>query len=133
MLNVLVVDDSLIIRKNLHKYLVKLGHNVVEESKTGAQAVEDCKKFKPNLVTMDITMPDMDGITAVKKIREFDKDVSIIMITSHGQEDMVVSSLKAGAQGYILKPVNEEKLAKSIGALFQDYNTEADDELLDDY
>ena len=134
MLNILVVDDSLIIRKNMRKHLAKLGHNVLKESKTGTQAVEDCKELKPDLITMDITMPDMDGITAVKKIREFDKDVTIIMVTSHGQEDMVVSSLKAGAKGYILKPVNEEKLQKSIGSVFEQYNLESDDddELLDD-
>lgn len=134
MLNILVVDDSLIIRKNVSKYLTNLGHKVVGESKTGALAVEDCKKLKPDFITMDITMPDMDGITAVKKIREFDKDVNIIMVTSHGQEDMVVSSLKAGAKGYILKPVNEEKLAKAIASVSDKYSSDGDqeDELLED-
>lgn len=133
MLNVLVVDDSLIIRKNISKYINNLGHKVVGESKTGALAVEDCKKLKPDLITMDITMPDMDGITAVKKVREFDKDVDIIMVTSHGQEEMVVSSLKAGAKGYILKPVNEEKLAKAIASLNgQEGSDSEEDELLED-
>lgn len=107
-----------------------MGHKVLGESKTGALAVEDCKKLKPDFITMDITMPDMDGITAVKKIRE----LNIIMVTSHGQEDMVVSSLKAGAKGYILKPVSEEKLAKAIASVDSKYSIDIneDDELLDD-
>ncbi|MCX6077548.1 MAG: response regulator [Campylobacterales bacterium] len=135
MLNVLIVDDSLIIRKNVKKYITSLGHNVVGEAQNGAQAIEACKKLKPDLITMDITMPDMDGITAVKNIRVFDKDVNVIMVTSHGQEEMIVSSLKAGAKGYILKPVSEEKLAKSIGTIFKEYNKEvgdSDDDLMDD-
>jgi two-component system, chemotaxis family, chemotaxis protein CheY len=133
MLNFLVVDDSLIIRKNVTKFLTALGHTVVGESKTGEIAVDDTKRLKPDFITMDITMPDMDGITAVKKIREFDQDVNIIMVTSHGQEDMVVSSLKAGAKGYILKPVSEEKLAKSIASINEKYAIQIeDDEFLDD-
>ncbi|MFT5661395.1 MAG: two-component system chemotaxis response regulator CheY [Sulfurimonas sp.] len=132
MLNILVVDDSLIIRKNIKKYITNLGHSIVGEAKNGAQAIELCKELSPDLITMDITMPDIDGITAVKKIREFNQDVNIIMITSHGQEEMVVSSLKAGAQGYLLKPINEEKLAKSIGNIYEQYSENCDDELLDD-
>ncbi len=133
MLNVLIVDDSLIIRKNVHKYLAHLGHKVIREAKTGAEAVEDCKELKPDLITMDITMPDMDGITAVAKIKQFDKKVPIIMVTSHGQEDLVVSALKAGAKGYILKPINEDKLAKAIATIFPKYKIqEDDDEFLDD-
>lgn len=131
MLNILVVDDSLIIRKNLKKYIQNIGHNIIGEAKTGTQAVELCKELKPDLITMDITMPDMDGITAVKKIREFDTNVNIIMATSHGQEEMVVSSLKAGASGYILKPVSEEKISKAISNVYDEY-VEDDDELLDD-
>ncbi|MFA6196060.1 MAG: response regulator [Sulfurimonas sp.] len=132
MLNILVVDDSLIIRKNVRKYITSLGHNVIGEAQNGAQAIDACKNFKPDLITMDITMPDMDGITAVKKIREFDKDVNIIMVTSHGQEEMIVSSLKAGAKGYILKPVSEEKLAKSIATIYDKEVAQDDDDLIDD-
>lgn len=132
MLNILVVDDSLIIRKNVKKYAANLGHAIVGEAKNGAQAVELCKELKPDLITMDITMPDMDGIEALKRIREFDQDVNIIMVTSHGQEDMVVSSLKSGAKGYLLKPVNEDKLAKAISNIYSEYSDLDDDDLLDD-
>lgn len=131
MLKILVVDDSLIIRKNVKKYIVNLGHSVAGEAKNGKDAIEQCKKLQPDLITMDITMPDMDGITAVQKIREFDTDVNIVMITSHGQEEMVVSSLKSGAQGYLLKPVNETKLSVAIGNIYEGYK-EDDEEFLDD-
>lgn len=132
MLNILVVDDSLIIRKNIKKYITNLGHSIAGEAKNGTQAIELCKELQPDLITMDITMPDMDGITALKQIREFNKDVNIIMVTSHGQEEMVVDSLKSGAQGYLLKPVDEDKLAKSIGNIYKEYNKDTDEELLDD-
>lgn len=134
MLRILVVDDSLIIRKNIKKYVTALGHNIVGEAQSGAQAVEKCRELFPDLITMDITMPDMDGIEAVKRIKEFNKTVNIIMVTSHGQEDMVVSSLKAGAKGYILKPINEEKLAKAIKNIYNESGIPSDDEdeLLDD-
>jgi two-component system chemotaxis response regulator CheY len=132
MLNILVVDDSLIIRKNIKKYITNLGHSIAGEAKNGTQAIELCRELNPDLITMDITMPDMDGITALKQIREFDKEVNIIMVTSHGQEEMVVSSLKAGAQSYLLKPINEEKLAKTIGNIYKEYTQESDDELLDE-
>ena len=132
MLNILVVDDSLIIRKNIKKYITNLGHAIAGEAKNGSMAIEQCKELNPDLITMDITMPDMDGIEAVKKIREFNSEVNIIMVTSHGQEEMVVSSLKAGAQGYLLKPINEEKLAQAIGNIYDNYAEDMDDELLDD-
>lgn len=134
MLRILVVDDSLIIRKNIKKYAAALGHNIVGEAKSGAQAVEQCKELFPDLITMDITMPDMDGIEAVKRIKAFNKTVNIIMVTSHGQEDMVISSLKAGAKGYILKPINEEKLEKAIKNIYSEHSihNDDDDELLDD-
>jgi len=78
-------------------------------------------------------MPDMDGITAVKNIIKDDSEAKIIMITSHGQEDMVIKSIQAGAVGYMLKPITEEKLASSIGEVFLEYAVEdEDDDILDD-
>lgn len=131
MLKVLIVDDSLIIRKKVSKILENLGHEVVFDATNGQEAIDAYVKYKPDLVTMDITMPDMDGITAVKHIIKDDKDAKIIMVTSHGQEDMVIKSIQAGAVGYILKPITDEKLAQVIGEVFVEYATETDEEELD--
>lgn len=134
MLKVLIVDDSLIIRKKITKLIVKLGHEVIFSAKNGQEAIDAYTEHKPDLVTMDITMPDMDGITAVKHIIKSDSKASIIMITSHGQEDMVIKSIQAGAVGYMLKPITEDKLAESIGEIFIEYAVDKDDDLdiLDD-
>ena len=127
MLKVLIVDDSLIIRKKITKLIEKLGHEVLYAAKNGQEAIDAYKSKKPDLVTMDITMPDMDGITAVKHIIKADEEAKIIMVTSHGQEDMVIKSIQAGAVGYMLKPITEDKLASSIGEVFIEYAV-ADDE-----
>lgn len=135
MLKILIVDDSLIIRKKITKLLEKLGHEVVFGAKNGAEAIDAYNSKQPDLVTMDITMPDMDGITAVKHIVKDNHDAKIIMVTSHGQEDMVIKSIQAGAVGYMLKPITEDKLVNAIGEVFPEYasNVEDDDlDLLDD-
>ncbi len=134
MLKVLVVDDSLIIRKKVTKLVEKLGHEVLYGAKNGQDAIDSYTSNKPDLVTMDITMPDMDGITAVKEIMKIDANAKIIMVTSHGQEDMVIKSIQAGAVGYMLKPVTEDKLATAIGEVYEEYAVEEDDDLdlLDD-
>lgn len=126
MLKVLVVDDSLIARRNINKFLTNLGFSVVDEAKNGLEAVEKARKIKPDLITMDITMPGMDGIDAVKAIKEFDDNVKIIMATSHGQEQMVLASIKAGARGYILKPITQEKLLVALNKAFPELNLGGD-------
>jgi two-component system chemotaxis response regulator CheY len=131
-LNVLIVDDSLIMRTNLVRSIESLGHKVVAQAQNGREGVAHYKEFKPDLVTMDITMPDMDGITAVGQIKEFDDNASVIMVTSHGQEPMVMGALKAGAKGYILKPISAEKIKEAIGKIFTELSDDNDDDFLDD-
>lgn len=131
MLKVLIVDDSLIIRKKIAKILENLGHEVLADATNGQEAIEAYSKLKPDFVTMDITMPDMDGITAVKEIMKIDSDAKVIMVTSHGQEDMVIKSIQSGAVGYILKPITDEKLAQVIGEVFIEYAVESDEDELD--
>ena len=131
LLNILIVDDSLIMRKNLIRNLDILGHKVVAEAQDGQQSIDYYKSLNPDLVTMDITMPGMDGITAVKKIKEIHADTNIIMVTSHGQESMVMAALKAGAKGYIMKPVTPDKLRESIGRIYPELAGETEEELLD--
>jgi two-component system chemotaxis response regulator CheY len=134
MLKVLIVDDSLIIRKKITKILETLGHQVVFGAQNGQEAIDAYNEHKPDLVTMDITMPDMDGITAVKHIMKSDSNAKIIMVTSHGQEDMVIKSIQAGAVGYMLKPISDEKVAGAIGEVFIEYaqNSDSDDFLSED-
>lgn len=113
-LNVMLVDDSLIMNKKLEVMLHELGHEVVRVCQTGVEAVAAYPTIKPDLVLMDITMPDMDGIEATKRILAADSRARVVMVTSHGQEAMVVRSLDAGALGYVLKPVAKDKLTTMI-------------------
>lgn len=113
-LNIMVVDDSAITIKKLTKMIEGLGHKVTCSAKTGQAAIDIYRGEKPDLVTMDITMPDMDGIQAAKGIISEDENALIIMVTSHGQEQMVMDAIDAGAKGYVLKPVRPEKLKESI-------------------
>lgn len=131
-LNVLIVDDAKIMRVNLTRSIEGIGHSIIAEAADGQSSIDAYKKYKPDLVTMDITMPDMDGITAIKKIKEIDPNLNAIMVTSHGQEPMVMNALKAGAKGYILKPISPEKLRESIGKIFPELQNEVIDELLDE-
>ena len=111
---VMVVDDSLLTSQKLTQMLVQLGYEVVKICRNGADAVSHYPLVKPTLVTMDITMPDMDGIEATRQIIELDGAARIIMVTSHGQEQMVVDALDAGARGYVLKPVQADRLDTTI-------------------
>jgi two-component system chemotaxis response regulator CheY len=121
MARVLIVDDIKIMRYNLSKMLKELGHTIVAEADCAHTAVEAYKKYKPDLVTMDITMPMRnrmkDGIEAVKEILKLDKDAKIIMVTSHGEEEMVISAIRAGAKNYILKPFTIEKLQEVLNKI----------------
>ena len=120
-LNILVVDDSLITIKKLTQLLEKIGHNVIAHARTGQEAIEQYKLTKPDLVTMDITMPGMNGIEVTKIIIEEDPNALIIMVTSHGQEQMVVDSIEVGAKGYILKPIKSDQLQEAIEKVYEKY------------
>ena len=95
--------------------LEDLGHCVVGNANTGERAIEAYRAHVPDLVTMDITMPDMDGIEATRRIIDEFPKANIIMVTSHGQERMVIDALGAGAKGYVLKPLHQDKVADMIG------------------
>ena len=120
MLNIMVVDDSTIIRRILTKELTQMGYNIVAEAKSGKEAIELYKKYLPDLVTMDITMPIMSGIDALKKIRKAYKDANIIMITSHGEEALVMDAIVSGAKGYVLKPITTVALELAVKKIFPD-------------
>ena len=106
----MIVDDSLIMIQKLSVIVRELGWQVLRTCKTGADAVREYSLVKPNLVMMDITMPGIDGIEATQQTVAADPNARVIMVTSHGQQGMVVRALEAGALGYVLKPVTKERL-----------------------
>lgn len=112
--NVLVVDDAAFVRASLRIMLEKNGFKIIAEAENGVVAVHKYKEFKPDIVTMDITMPFCDGIRAVQMIREVDPNAVIIMVTSMGQEAHVRDAVKAGAKGFIVKPFIEEFVIKTF-------------------
>lgn len=120
-LNILVVDDSQLMVKKIAQMLLDVGHSMVASAKTGQEAIKQFAKHRPDLVTMDITMPDMDGIEATRKILQENPKALIIMITSHGQEGMVLDAIEAGAKGYLLKPLRLDKLKQTIEDTYGKY------------
>jgi len=121
MANVLIVDDAKIMRLNLKIILEKLGHQVISEAQNGFEAIDKYKVTKPDFVTMDVTMPSInginDGIDAVGEIIKYDKDAKIIMVTSHGEQDKVIKAIQNGASNYVLKPIKQDKLEEIINKL----------------
>ena len=113
---VLVVDDSMFISKQLGQIFTSEGYEVAGSAVDGAQGVEMYKALHPNvdLVTMDITMPVMDGVSALEKILEFDKNAKIIMVSALGKEDIVKKSLLMGAKSYIVKPLDRKKVLERV-------------------
>lgn len=120
-LNILVVDDSQLTVKKIAQMLTVLGHNMVAFAKSGEEAIKQFAKHKPDMVTMDITMPDMNGIEASIRILQDNPNALIIIVTSHGQEAMVLDAIEAGAKGYLLKPLRVDKLKASIEEIYKKY------------
>lgn len=118
MASILVVDDIAIMRNVIKRHLENMGHLVIGEAENGFDAFNIYKKLLPDIVTMDITMPISNGvkngIDSLKLIIDFDSKANVIMVTSHGEEKLVMEALTCGAKGYLLKPVTEEKLKTII-------------------
>lgn len=115
---VLVVDDSMFVAKQLGQILSSEGYEVVATAADGKEGVDKYKELYPNVdvVTMDITMPRMDGITALEQIMAFDKDAKVVMVSALGKEELVKKSLMLGAKNYIVKPLDRKKVLERIGA-----------------
>jgi two-component system chemotaxis response regulator CheY len=113
---VLIVDDSMFIAKQLGQIFTSEGFEVADTGGDGAQGVEKYKALHPNidLVTMDITMPVMDGVSALEKILEFDKSANVIMVSALGKEDVVKKCLLMGAKSYIVKPLDRKKVLERV-------------------
>lgn len=111
---VLIVDDAAFMRMMLKDILTKNGYEVAGEAANGLKAVELYKQEKPDVVTMDITMPEMDGIQAVKEIKSFDPNAKIVMCSAMGQQAMVMEAIKSGAKDFIVKPFQPERVLEAL-------------------
>ncbi len=111
---VLVVDDAAIMRMMISEMLKKNGYEIVGEAVNGRDAILKYRELNPDLVTMDITMPDMDGIQAVKEIIAMDSKAKVFMISAMGQQSMVFDAIKAGAKDFIVKPFQADRLLEAV-------------------
>jgi two-component system chemotaxis response regulator CheY len=112
--NILVCDDAAFMRMMIKDILTKNGYNVAGEAENGAKAVEKYTEVKPDLVLMDITMPEMDGIQALKKIKELDPKAMVIMCSAMGQQAMVIESIQSGAKDFIVKPFQADRVLEAV-------------------
>ncbi|MDK2824428.1 MAG: two-component system, chemotaxis family, chemotaxis protein CheY [Clostridia bacterium] len=111
---VLVVDDAGFMRMMIKDILSKNGYQVVGEAENGQKAVKKYQELKPDIVTMDITMPELDGIGAVKEIKKIDPNARILMCSAMGQQAMVIDAIQAGAKDFIVKPFKPERVLEAV-------------------
>lgn len=112
--SVLIVDDALFMRMLLKEILIKNGYQVVGEAGDGATAIAKYQELRPDLVTMDITMPEMDGLAALKEIKKIDANAKIIMCSAIGQQAVVINAIQAGAQDFIVKPFEPVRVMEAV-------------------
>lgn len=111
---VLVVDDAAFMRMMIKDILSKNGFEVVGEAENGLKAVEKYQELRPDLTTMDITMPEMDGISAVKQIKQIDPAAKVIMCSAMGQQAMVIEAIQSGARDFIVKPFQPDRVLEAV-------------------
>ncbi|MDR7869622.1 MAG: response regulator [Tissierellaceae bacterium] len=111
---VLIVDDAIFMRMKLKDILEKNGYEVVAEAQNGIEAIEKYKSENPDIVTMDITMPEMDGVSALKAIKSLNPNAKVIMCSAMGQQSMVMDAIQAGALDFIVKPFDNDRVLQSL-------------------
>lgn len=114
---VLIVDDTLFMRASIRQMLEANGHSVAGEAANGVEAIEKFAAIKPDVILMDITMPDMDGLEALRRIKEIDPKAKVVMCTAMGQQAMVARAVELGAQQFIVKPFQAERLMAAIDSV----------------
>ena len=117
MAKILLVDDAAFMRKVIKDTLSKAGYTDLHEAVDGADAVEKLNSLKPDLVLMDITMPNMDGLEALKAIRAADGNANVVMCSAMGQETMVIDAIRSGAKDFIVKPFKGERVLKTVTSI----------------
>jgi two-component system, chemotaxis family, chemotaxis protein CheY len=114
MSTVLIADDAAFMRMMIKNILTEAGYDIVGEAENGAVAVSKYMELKPDLTTMDITMPEMDGVAALRRIRESDPAARVVMCSAMGQQTMVIESIQAGARDFIVKPFQPERVLEAV-------------------
>lgn len=117
---ILLVDDTKFMRMLLKNLLVPEGYEIVAEAEDGVQAIEMSRRFKPDLITMDIIMPNLNGIDALKAIMREQPDIPVVMVTALGQEKMVKQAMASGAKGYIIKPFKAPRVLNVLSDVMKD-------------
>jgi len=111
---IMIVDDAIFMRMKLKDILEKNGYEVVAEAQNGADAIEKFKSERPEIVTMDITMPEMDGIQALKGIKKIDPQARVVMCSAMGQQAMVMEAIQSGAVDFIVKPFETDRVLDAL-------------------
>jgi two-component system chemotaxis response regulator CheY len=117
MKRVLVVDDAAFMRMAIKNILVKNGFDVIDEAVDGIDGVKKYKELKPDIVTMDITMPDMNGLEALKAIMDFDPTAKVVMVSAMGQEKLVLEAITSGAKSFVVKPYKEDHIVQTLNKI----------------
>jgi two-component system, chemotaxis family, chemotaxis protein CheY len=114
MAKIMIVDDAAFMRAMIRDMVTGNGHEIVAEATNGAEAVKLYPNAKPDVLTMDITMPEMDGVTALRNIRKLDPSAKVIMCSAMGQHAMVLDAIQAGARDFVVKPLQQQRLLDAI-------------------
>lgn len=117
MAKILIVDDAAFMRMMVKDILVKGGHEIAGEAENGKMAIEKYKELKPDIVTLDITMPEVDGLEALKTIKQIDPTANVIMCSAMGQQSMVLEAIQSGARDFIVKPFQPDKVLESVSKI----------------
>lgn len=111
---ILIVDDAAFMRMMIRDVLTKNGYEILGEAENGQKAIEKFKELNPDLVIMDITMPEVDGIQAVKEIKKISPDAKVVMCSAMGQQAMVIEAIQAGARDFIVKPFQADRVIEAV-------------------
>ena len=123
-MRVLIVDDESLIRMDLRDIIESYGHEVVAEGTNGVEAIQLCKQHKPDIILMDVKMPELDGIEAARQIG-FHHEAPVVLLTSYSQQDLIDKARDSGVYGYLIKPVREEQLVPTLEMALGRYKSDA--------
>ena len=115
MSKILIVDDAAFMRMMLKDILTKNGYEIAGEASNGTEAIKKYKELQPDLVTLDITMPEKDGLQALKEIKNINKNANVVMCSAMGQEAMVIDAIQNGAKDFIVKPFKADRVLEAVG------------------